>query len=92
MEIIKRRIKERERVIAEAKKWLNKIPYKKTAILIGSYVRGGFNQWSDIDLIIIANYKEKPLQRIKKLNPPPAYQVIPLTPEEFQKQVEKEIP
>jgi len=93
MEIIKKRVKLREKVIAEAREWAGRLPLKVTAILVGSYARGDFNLWSDIDIILISDsFEGNPIQRLKELNVLPAYQIIPLTPEEFKRLLEKKDP
>jgi len=93
MEIIKKRVKLREKVIAEAREWAGRLPLKVTAILVGSYARGDFSLWSDIDIILISDsFKGNPIQRLKELNVLPAYQIIPLTPEEFKRLLEKKDP
>lgn len=43
MEAVKRRERLREQVIREAREWASKLPFKATALLIGSYARGDFN-------------------------------------------------
>ena len=93
MEVIKKREKIREKVMAEAREWAGKLPLKVTAILVGSYARGDFNLWSDIDIILISDgFKGNPIQRLKELDMLPAYQVIPLTPEEFKALLKKRDP
>ncbi len=47
--------------------------------LIGSYARGDFNLWSDVDVIIIGDFHGNPVQRLKNLDFPPGYEIIPLT-------------
>jgi len=77
----------------EAREWAGKLPLKVTAILVGSYARGDFNLWSDIDIILISDgFKGNPIQRLKELDILPAYQVIPLTPEEFKALLKKRDP
>lgn len=89
MEIIERRIEERERVIQGAKKYSLTLKFRATVILIGSYARGDFNLWSDIDLIIIGDFKGSPLDRLKAIDFPAGYEVIPLTIDEFHKMKNK---
>ncbi|WP_373469194.1 nucleotidyltransferase domain-containing protein [Acidianus infernus] len=63
-DIIKRRIKERGRVITEARSFANSLKGHFSAFLIGSYARGDFNVWSDVDILIIGDFKEEnPLKR-----------------------------
>ncbi|NPA23807.1 MAG: nucleotidyltransferase domain-containing protein [Crenarchaeota archaeon] len=55
--IIKERLEEQKKVIEEASRIVNelkKVLGKVTVVLYGSYVRGDFNLWSDIDIIIIS--------------------------------------
>lgn len=63
-----------------------------TVILYGSYARGDYNLWSDIDLLVVS---EK-FRNVRILNrydlipqPPPGVEPVPLTPEEFVKNLEK---
>jgi Nucleotidyltransferase domain. len=35
--------------------------------MIGSYARGDFNRWSDVDLVVISDFKGNPLERLEKL-------------------------
>jgi len=67
--IIEERLRARERAIQEAREFSNcvsKILGEITAILYGSYARGDFNEWSDIDVLIIA--KELPQNPLERLN------------------------
>jgi len=83
--VIERRRKERDAVIQLAKQWTSKLPFKCTVILIGSYARGDFNLWSDVDLLLVGDFHGAPLERLRTLDPPPGFQVIPLTPSEFER-------
>jgi len=63
-------------------------------ILHGSFARGDFNVWSDVDLIIVSEkfYGIRVLDRYDLLNPtPPRVEPIPLTPEEFEANLEKPV-
>ncbi|MEM1514647.1 MAG: nucleotidyltransferase domain-containing protein [Candidatus Bathyarchaeia archaeon] len=85
MEIIEERRRVRERRIKEAEEWASKIPFRVTAILIGSYARGDFNLWSDIDVLLISeDFAGKPSDRLRSIDAPPGYQVIALTLKEFK--------
>lgn len=86
MEVVERRRKLRERVIEEASKWAGGLPFKVTAILIGSYARGDFNLWSDTDIVLVSeDFEGGPIRRLKALDIPPGFQVIPLTLKEFRR-------
>ncbi|RLG90819.1 MAG: nucleotidyltransferase domain-containing protein [Candidatus Hecatellales archaeon] len=90
MEVIKERKRIREKIIKEASSWTAKLPFKATAMLIGSYARGDFNLWSDIDILLISEeFKGNPVERLKALDIPPGFQVIPLTLKEFKKLLTK---
>lgn len=90
MEIIKERRRLRERRIEEAREWASKIPLRVTAVLIGSYARGDFNLWSDIDILLISeDFVGNPLDRLRSIDAPPGYQIIALTPKEFKMLMEK---
>lgn len=93
MEIIKERKKTREKIIKKAKKWAQSLKIPCTAILIGSYARGDFNLWSDIDIVIISpTFKGNPIERLKTINTPPGYEIIPITPQELNKLLKKKEP
>lgn len=66
MEIIEKRRRLRERRIEEAREWVSKLPFRVTAILIGSYARGDFNIWSDIDILLISEeFIGRPTERLR---------------------------
>ncbi|MEB3779194.1 MAG: nucleotidyltransferase domain-containing protein [Desulfurococcales archaeon] len=87
------------------KEWLNALEATKefaeklhealgpvTVLLHGSFARGDFNLWSDIDLIVLSKRFEniRPLDRFNLLpEMPPRVEPILLTREEFLKLVEK---
>jgi len=86
--IINERKREREKVIELVKEYAYKIPlHKATIVLIGSYARGDFNLWSDIDVLIISDeFKNlNPVERLKKLPIYEKFEIIPLTIEEIIK-------
>ncbi len=63
-----------------------------TVILHGSYARGDFNLWSDIDLVVVSSRFKgiRPLDRYEDLpEQPPQVEVIPLSPEEFRELTKK---
>ena len=63
----------------------------RRAILFGSYARGEANQYSDIDLIIIAESERPFIERFKDfpalrhVSPVKAMDIIVYTPSEFQR-------
>ncbi len=89
MEIIEKRIAERNNVIKNAKEYANNLNFKCSVFLIGSYARGDFNLWSDVDLIIIGSFTGNPVERLKILDFPAGYEVIPLTLNEVIKMKNK---
>ncbi len=79
MGVIEERIRKRKQVIREVDLWARKLRFKCTVVIIGSYARGDFNEWSDIDIVLISdNFKENPVQRLKKIDFPANFEVIPL--------------
>ena len=70
----------------------------KKAILFGSYARGEANQYSDIDLIIIAESERPFIERFKdfptlrQMSPVKAMDIIVYTPSEFKRMQAEENP
>ena len=89
--IIGERLRERVRVIEEARKWSRGLKYPVTAILVGSYARGDFNKWSDVDIILVSPAFEgkTPIERLYEVDAPPGYEVIPWTPRELERMMAK---
>ena len=92
MEIIEKRKQIRAKIIKEAKEWAESLKGKYTAILIGSYAKGDFNIWSDVDIVLISDFKGNPLERLKSIDMPAGYEIIPLTFEEFMRLLSKKDP
>ncbi|MEM1538376.1 MAG: nucleotidyltransferase domain-containing protein [Candidatus Nezhaarchaeales archaeon] len=92
MEILKERERLRKEAIKEAREWVKRLNFKVTAVLIGSYARGDFNKWSDVDVLLIADFKGNPIERLKTLNAPPGFEAIPLTPKEFSSMLSRKNP
>ena len=89
MEIIEKRINQRNNILHNAIKYADNLKFKCKAILIGSYARGDFNLWSDIDILIIADFQGNPLQRLKNIDFPPGYETILLTMDEVNNMMRK---
>lgn len=89
MEIIEKRIKERNSVINQSGEYAKTLDFKCTVILIGSYARGDFNLWSDIDILIIGHFDSNPLKRLKNIDFPAGYETVLLTPDEIKKMAGK---
>lgn len=87
--IIKRRGEERRRVINSIREWARKLDFKATVMLIGSYARGDFNLWSDIDILLIAKTDKPVHRRLEELDYPAGTEIIFLTPEEFKELLKK---
>ena len=83
MEILERRRKEREEVIARACQYSLELPFKCSVLLIGSYARGDFNLWSDIDILVVGEFSSNPTKRYSEIDFPPGFEVIPVRVEDF---------
>ena len=83
MEILERRRKEREEVIAPARQYSLELPFKYYVLLIGSYARGDFKPWSDIDILVVGEFSSNPIERYSEIDFPPGFEVIPVRVEEF---------
>ncbi len=98
MEIIKRRKRELRERIELAKEFLRSIyEYLRpmTAIIIGSTAKGDFNQWSDVDLVLVSDrFPENPIDRFRmvELKILPGIEPIPLRTADLMKLVEKGSP
>ena len=93
-EIIRSRRERRRRVIEEARGWASKLQHPCTAILVGSYARGDYNLWSDVDIVLVSpRFRSvRILDRLRDIDTPPGYEVIAWTPEEFEKAAAKKNP
>ena len=90
MEVIEKRRRLREKYIQDSRRWVCSLPFKLTAVLVGSYARGDFNLWSDVDILLVSTeFKGNPVERLKRLDIPAGFQVIPLTDKEFKRLLEK---
>jgi len=90
--IIQRRKQLRKKAITKVTNWAKKLKFKATIIIFGSYARGDFNLWSDIDVIIIAETNKPITQRLQDIDYPPQLEIIYLTPQEFKKLLSKKEP
>ena len=91
MGIIEERMKIRERVIKEVGKWSETLDFKCTVVLIGSYARGNFNEWSDIDVVLISEiFSGNPIDRLKMIDFPPNFVVIPINLDELAELFKRE--
>lgn len=89
--VIARRRAERDALLRTARAYVAELAERlriRAAIVFGSVARGDFNQWSDVDVLVIA--EELPagvLARLNVLGPRPAgVQPIAWTPDEWQMQ------
>lgn len=90
MEFIKRREEARCRVVREALEWAESLSMRVSVVLIGSYARGDFNLWSDVDIVLVSeDLRGGPVERLRNIEAPPGYEVIPLTPGEIMRLLEK---
>ena len=94
-EMIRQRAMEREGVIEELRSYAEKLRRrlgKLTMILYGSYARGDFNLWSDIDVIIVSEHfksKDFVVRCVELEDAPPRLEPICWTPEEAVKALTK---
>jgi len=80
MEIVEKRRLKRAEIIEEARRWASVIPFQATVVLVGSYARGDFNLWSDVDIVLLSDeFSGTPIKRLERVDAPPGFQVIPLT-------------
>ncbi len=94
MEVIERRKKERIELAMEFVRSLEELR-PLTAIVIGSTARGYFNEWSDIDVVIISNkFPDDPLRRFDLVEKPlrPGIEPIPLRMSDLLRLVRKRAP
>ncbi|BFH73907.1 nucleotidyltransferase domain-containing protein [Sulfurisphaera javensis] len=92
--ILEERRKKRDEVINQVKDFANEVKNKLgkvTVILYGSYARGDFNFWSDIDVILVSEAftNVRFLDRYEMFPHKPGFEVKPYTPEEFKKMMGK---
>ncbi len=97
MEIVERRIEERKRRIEEALDFVRSLKELRplTAVVIGSTARGDFNEWSDIDVVIISDkFPENPLRRFDMLERQlkPGIEPIPLRLVDLRRLIRKRAP
>ena len=92
MDVIKERMKARDVVVARVGNWVSMLDFV-TAVLVGSYARGDFNLWSVVDVLLVSDsFPERPLDRLKMVDPPEGVEVIPLTRRDFYRLVKKKNP
>jgi len=84
-EIIRKREKLRKNVIEKVRNWAHNLKFKSTVVIIGSYARGDFNFWSDIDILLIAETNRPMLERLNDIDYPAGFEIIFITPREFNK-------
>ena len=97
-EALRRRAEERRRVIDTLRRYANSLRASLgsvTLILYGSYARGDFNAWSDVDVIIVSGAFEgtRYIHRWRLLPPPPpgleALDAVTWTPREAREMLAK---
>ena len=50
-----------------------------SAFLIGSYARGDFNLWSDVDILLMADFQGNLIERQREIDFPPGFEILPFT-------------
>ncbi|MBC8235056.1 nucleotidyltransferase domain-containing protein [bacterium] len=65
-------------------------------IVFGSYARGDYDQYSDLDIIIVCNTQLPFVERFREFHQlfelPMAVELLVYTPQEFERMVERENP
>jgi uncharacterized protein len=92
--IVEQRRLMREEAIRTARGFAERVKAcfeKVSAVLIGSYARGDFNEWSDVDvLIVVEKAPGNPLERmdclLERCPPPAGVESIILSLSEFMRQ------
>jgi len=100
--VIRERLEELRRALEEARRFAvcaSGVFGEVTAVLYGSYARGDFNEWSDIDVLVLVRegaLPKNPLERLstveKCLLQTPLVEPVILTVEEFRALVRKRNP
>lgn len=92
--VIEKRIREWRRVVEKARSWALSLRLEATVVLVGSYARGDFNVWSDVDIVIVSPAFKglNPIERLKTVDAPPGFEIIPWTPEELDRMIAKKNP
>lgn len=94
-DVIKRRAEERAAVIEGLRAYSERLRARLgeiSIVLFGSYARGDFNLWSDVDIIVVSS-RFKGVEFVKRclelMDAPPKVEPICWTPEEALKMLEK---
>ena len=91
--VIEERLRARERAVQEARGFARCVSERLgavTAVLFRSYARGDFNEWSDIDVLVVArSLPRNPLERLdlvrECLTRFPRVEPVVVTVEEFKR-------
>ena len=89
MEVVERRLKRWREVVEQAREFAHSLEGPISVILVGSYARGDFNEWSDVDILLIGRFEGRPPERLSRISAPQNFEVIPLAPEEAVRSAEK---
>ena len=89
MEVVERRLRRWREVVERARELARSLDGPVSDILVGSYARGDFNRWSDVDVLLIGRFEGRPPERLNRISAPPGFEAIPLTPEEAVRAAEK---
>lgn len=99
--VIEKRRRLREEAIREAREFVQcveSILEVSSAYLFGSYARGDFNAWSDVDVLVITRGElpESPVKRLEAiedcLRGRPKVEPVVMTEEEYQRAKAKKNP
>jgi len=94
--LLRERAEERGRVIEEARRVAEELRRRlgrATVLLYGSYARGDFNVWSDVDLLVVSEAFEgvSPLERLDAVIRvlPPRFEAVCLSLREARAQLRR---
>nr|WP_275691874.1 nucleotidyltransferase domain-containing protein [Metallosphaera sedula] len=88
--ILEERRKQREEVLNQVREFTEELRRdlgKVTVVLYGSYARGDFNLWSDVDVLLVSERFDgiRFLDRYELFKAREGFEVKPYTPQEFSK-------
>lgn len=95
--VIARRRQQRDALLAAARRFVAALDADlaiRAAAVFGSVARGDFNEWSDLDVLVVAErLPARALDRYEALGElPPRVQVVPWTPGDWRRELSRSNP